>query len=568
MKNSDLGRRTASFGILGLILLLTAAIGNPLAVGAQDTSPSESTADDAQPPGENADVKSYTQPVESQNKGAIIPIRSMIDDVTYSSLKRRADRAIADGANVIVLELDTPGGYVKSAVDITKYLRKISDDGVKVVAWVRDEAISGGVMISMACDEIITSRNAHLGDCGVIQIGAGGASTIQDPALDAKIESYVLTVFRSAASREGYDPLLCEAFVRYEIEVWWLENTITGERRFVEPEEKKRLLGESDETNWKDKIFDASGAPQWKLVEDYIDPLDGKVKPLRQPVVSDIDLLTINQSMAYVLGFSKGIVADETQLQERYGLQADLASTRIERLWSEDFVSWLTSPTVRMILIALVGLGAYTEFKTPGLGAAGIVALIALLVLIGAPYLTGLANFWEIVIIGVGIGLICLEVLVIPGFGLAGISGLVLLLLGLLATFMPDEPGRFLPIYKPQLTQSVDGLKHGVVALASGLTTTLIGMVLISRYLPQMPYLKNIIPPNPTDADITIDDPYEGLALVGDVGTAESQLHPAGKARFGSQLVDVVTEGDLIDAGSTVEVIERAGNRVVVRRIS
>ena len=83
-----------------------------------------------------------------------------------------------------------------------------------------------------------------------------------------------------------------------------------------------------------------------------------------------------------------------------------------------------------------------------------------------------------------------------------------------------------------------------------------------------MPYLKNIVPANPTAEAVTIEDPYHDMARVGDIGHSEGPLRPAGKARFGSVLVDVVTEGDMVDGGAKIEVVERHGNRVVVRRIT
>jgi membrane-bound serine protease (ClpP class) len=220
-----------------------------------------------------------------------------------------------------------------------------------------------------------------------------------------------------------------------------------------------------------------------------------------------------------------------------------------------------------MFLIAVIGMGAYVEFQSPGLGLPGLAAVLALAVFLGAPYLTGLANAWEIVVIFLGLALILVEVLLIPGFGVAGIAGTVLLIVGLLATFMPEEPGK-MPFYWPEMPQSFEGLKTGVVTLAGGIVVSLAGMFMLSRYLPQIPYLRNIAPANPTAEAVTIDDPYDGLAHVGDVGRCEGPLRPAGKARFGSRLVDVVSEGDLIPGGMEIEVIERRGNRVVVRPVA
>ncbi len=490
----------------------------------------------------------------------------LIDDVTASSFKRRAEEAVAQGATVLVVELDTPGGMVSSAVNIAKTIRDLSENrGIKVVAWIRNEAISGGTLISMACDEIIMSRAATLGDCGVIMVGpGGGASTTSDPALDAKIESYVMAVFDSAAARNGYDPLLCDSFVRHEVEVWWVEHGPGGERRFVSTEQKDKLLSGSEDSTWRGAArTDATG---WQLVKTYVDPRDDQEKPLRQPIVPSDKLLTIDQSMAQVLGFSKAMIRDEAELRQRYGMSVTQAVPRLDQTWSEELVSWLTSPLVRMFLIAVIGMGAYVEFQSPGVGLPGMAALLALIVFLGAPYLTGLANVWEVAVILLGVALILLEVFVIPGFGLAGVSGLVLLLVGLLATFMPEEPGR-LPIYWPELPQSFEGLKTGVLTLAGGMTAMLAGMVMLSKYMYQIPYLRMVAPANPTAKAVMPDDAYNGLARVADVGRCVGPLRPSGKARFGPHLVDVVSEGDMLDDGTEVEVIERRGNRVVVRRV-
>lgn len=491
---------------------------------------------------------------------AIIPIHEEIDDVSFRSVQRRSEEAIAKGAEILVFELDTPGGLVSSSVDITHYLRKLSDDrGIKTVAWVRDEAISGGTMVAMGCDEIVMARHGVIGDCGVIMMGPGGVQTAQDPALDAKIESYVLAVFESAAYRNGYDPLLCESFVRYEVEVWWVENTRTGERRFVTPQEKDHLLADGD---------DAAGQePEWRLVRTYVDPLDGQEKNLRQPVESGSKLLTIDASMAQVLGFSKAMIRDEAELRSYYGAANETGLPRYVRTWSEDLTSWLTSPIVRMFLITLIGLGAYTEFKAPGLGLPGLVAVLSLGLLLGAPYLAGLANIWEIVLAVTGVLLILVELLVLPGFGVAGITGLVFLMVGLLATFMPEEPNQPLPIYWPTLPQSFDGLKLGVVTLGAGMAGAIAAMALLSRTIHRLPYLRHLVPDNPVAATIAIPDPLTDVVGVGDLGISEGPLRPSGKVRFGSALLDVVTEGEYVDSRTQVEVIARHGNKIVVRKV-
>lgn len=104
--------------------------------------------------------------------------------------------------------------------------------------------------------------------------------------------------------------------------------------------------------------------------------------------------------------------------------------------------------------------------------------------------------------------------------------------------------------------------------MVSSMAASLVGIFILSRYLPQMPVFKRIVPANPTPSEVLTEDAYSGAARVGDVGIAEGPLRPAGKARFGSVLVDVVTQGEYLDSTARIEVIERRGNRVVVRAIT
>jgi membrane-bound serine protease (ClpP class) len=508
-------------------------------------------------------VKSDLPPARFEN-GFIIPIRGEINDVMFESLERRIETAKKANAKLIVFELDTPGGAVYSALNICDLIKSLTE--IKTVAWVHTEAYSAGSMISLACDEIVMSTASTIGDCGVILGGPTGPSEVPEE-LRAKAESPVIEEFRDSASRRDYDLLLCESMVVKERVVYWIENIETGKRRFVNEENKIRLVGgkpKEDSFATSDDI-ENENEYEWKLVNSYIDIVTGKEIKITQPVVPATELLTMRQSKAAAFGFCKAICSSPTDLKVRYNV--DQALTLLTSNWSERFTSWLTSMPVRIFLLALLLLGAYVEFHTPGVGVAGLVSLICLAIFVGAPYMTGLANVWEIVIVFIGFGLIALEVFVIPGFGVAGISGMLCVVVGLLATFIPEEPGRTLPIYWPQFEPGLQGLKVGVTTLASALGASILGMILISRLLPRIPWLQGAMPLNPTPAEVGLVDPYDGYAREGDVGLVESTLRPAGKVRFGNMLVDVVTQGMFVEPGTEVEVCERQGNRVVVRPI-
>lgn len=517
------------------------------------------------------------QPTEASvpggNKGVIIPIHTEITDITVTSVRRRIEEARQAGADTIIFELNTPGGLVTSTFDIADLIRNLTD--IKTVAWVNTTAHSGGALVAISCEEIVMARSSRIGDAQVIFGNPIGAEAVPEE-LKPKITTPVLKDVSASAQLRGYSKVLCEAFVDPEREVWWLEHVETGKREFVFREEKVKRFGES-ETSGADEEEDgdesedkeAPAAPRapskWKLVETYHDIVLDKEVDVVQPVVRDDQLLQMSASEAHAYGFSKGVIADESGLKELYGLAG---LTRLAPTWSEALALWMTSMWVRGFLLVIILLGAYVEFHTPGVGVPGLVALIGLAIFVGAPYLTGLANVWEILFVVVGFLLITLELFVIPGFGIAGIAGILLVIIGLLATFVPDEPNRSIPFYIPSLPSTVHGLKIAMVTMVSSMVASLIGMVMLSRYLPRMPMFRRIVPANPTPSEVIAGDPYRGLARVGDMGMTVGPLHPAGKARFGSEVVDVVTQGEYIESQTQVEVIERRGNRVVVRPVA
>jgi membrane-bound serine protease (ClpP class) len=498
------------------------------------------------------------KPAAAGAQGAILTLHDEITDITTESLRRRIDQARAVGASTIILDMNTPGGLVTSSIEIADLLRNL--EGIKTIAWVNTTAHSGGALVACACDEIVMTRSSRIGDSQVIMGGPGGAVAVPKE-LEAKAYTPVIHDFRTSARRNGYSLVLAEAFVVPEREVWWLENAKTGEREFVFKDEKERRMPAAPAV-----IADSSAAdapkPEWKLVKTYFDPLLNKNVETRQPVDTDYELLQMSPSEAIAYGFAKAVVSNEPELRERYNLSS---VTRFAPLWSENLALWLTSMYVRGFLLMVIALSAYVEFHTPGVGLAGLTALIALAIFVGAPYLSGLANVWEIVLIFLGIGLIAVELFVIPGFGVLGIGGLMLVLVGLLATFVPEEPGRSFPLLFPSLPSTVEAIKVAIVTMVGAMTASLAGMAILSRFLPRMPLFNRLVPANPTPSEVNIEDPYFGAARVSDLGTTEGPLRPAGKARFGPLIVDVVTQGEYVEAFVPVEVIERRGNRVVVR---
>jgi hypothetical protein len=204
------------------------------------------------------------------------------------------------------------------------------------------------------------TRSSRIGDSQVIMGGPTGAVAVPKE-LEAKAYTPVIHDFRTSARRNGYSLVLAEAFVVPEREVWWLENTMTGEREFVFKDEKERRMPVAPAASPESSAADAPKT-EWKLVKTYFDPLLNKDVDTRQPVDSDYELLQMSpETMAY--GFAKAIVSAGWAASVTTGWRHPLRP-----LWSENLALWLVDVCA---WLSTHGHRAQpTWFHTPGVGLA------------------------------------------------------------------------------------------------------------------------------------------------------------------------------------------------------
>ncbi len=475
-----------------------------------------------------------------QAKAAVITCTDLIDDGLYSSIKRRCNTAITAGANYLILEIGTYGGLVKSADDISKYLILDLADKAKTVAYVNTEAISAGAMISVSCQDIIMRKNTTIGDCAPIQMDGKLEGVERE-----KAESFIRATFQRAAQANNYPEALLEAMVSRHKKVWRARNVKTGDYKFYEDEKPP-----TDE-----KLYDM------------------KKKEL---VVNENEILTLTAAKAKKYGIAREVVSDVNEaiafLAKRDGVQFSQAIIRMEPNWSEQLVRMLNHPTVSGILFMIGILGVYIELKTPGVGLPGLVALICFAIIFGSRFLIGLATWWEIAVFAIGITLLTIEIFVIPGFGVAGVLGILFILLSLFAILVPNRPDEL-----PWPRYDFDNiqwriLSNGAWAFSLGFAGFVVLAYILAKFLPKTGPLKGLTLA-PADkgpvmqVDLTAPPQKAGEITVGDEGIATTKLRPAGQARFGDAIVDVVAEGDFIEQNKKVKIIKIQGNRVVVRRI-
>ena len=230
--------------------------------------------------------------------------------------------------------------------------------------------------------------------------------------------------------------------------------------------------------------------------------------------------------------------------------------------WGESLTAFLNSMAMTGLLMAVGMLAAYVALSTPGLGVPEIVAVSCFAIVFGSKYMAGIAEWWTIAIFVIGIILLLVELLVLPGFGVAGIAGGICVLIGLLGMVMPKDPGPF-PFPRTQIAWEIF---WGYVAwLTFGFFIFLAAAILLTKYLPRVPKLGRLVLAEPTPAIVAGPPDIAPGIDVGAAGIALGPLHPAGQVRIGPDTVDVVTEGELIDAGTQVQVVQREGNKIVVR---
>jgi len=476
---------------------------------------------------------------QSTATAAVISCKGMIDDGLRKSIERRTEIALNAGADYVIYEIDTYGGFVQSAVDISDDLVLRFGKQARTVAYVTTKAISAGAMISVSCQDIIMRQNTTIGDCAPIALGGALEGVERE-----KAESFIRGIFERAAEANGYPKPLLKAMVSMQIEVWQVKNLQTGEVEFFETDELPKDANQYDVAN-------------------------------KERVVQDNEILTLTASQAEQYKIARAVVKDRAAalnfLADRDGVTFAGELVELPTLWSEEMVRWLNSPAVMAVLVMLALLGIYIEFSTPGIGLPGLVAVICFAIIIGSKFLVGLANWVEVALFIVGLVLLAIEIFVLPGFGIAGTLGIVCVLVGLFGMLIKNPPDS-LPW--PETSFDWQLLVNQVLWLFLAVAGFGVLAWLSGKYLPRMQFLSGLIlvptaagPAGQMRVSMTAPPESETTAVrVGDTGEVTSTLRPTGKAKFGDAIVDVVATAEFLSRGTKVEITEIHGNRVVVKR--
>jgi len=326
-----------------------------------------------------------------------------------------------------------------------------------------------------------------------------GASTVVDQegkAVSDKYQSYMRSKMRATAEANGRNPKIAEAFVG---------------------------VNES-----KDSIY-----------------REGKV-------------LTLSTSEAIKVNYCDGEVKSIEEILKLNGID-NYTITRFELSPLEKIEAFFLNPYLRSILILLILAGIYFEMQHPGIGFPLVTAIVAAILYFVPSYLHGFAQNWEILIFLVGLILLILEIFVIPGFGIAGIAGIVLTLSGLLLVMLDNDFFDFSMVSTATLIEALTVMLIGVFG-------GVIFLIFATRKLLESKAFKKLTLQTELTNEAGYTSTFFKEPMVGKTGTAFTVLRPSGKILVGDEIYDAYSRNEFIEKGTEVIVIEESTTSLKVKK--
>jgi membrane-bound serine protease (ClpP class) len=457
---------------------------------------------------------------------ARVPVSGVIDTALRTSVARRAGDAVDDGRRLIIFHITSSGGYLEDGLELSRDIQRLGRNA-RTVAFVDAKAYSAAAIIAFSCQEIVMTPEASIGACTPYMGSPVSGVQPMEEEVRAKIEGTIVERLETLAEKYGYPKALLKAMVAMPTVVIEARNEKTGDVRYVEEEDLFAL------------------GPDWEKGET---------------VVSGSEVLTVGAEDARTYGLAKHVVPRLNRLYDLYPIKDRIEVYPVT--WNETLVSWLNNMYFKALLVLVGLLGIYVEMHTPGVGVPGAIGLAAFGLLFATSFLAGRPEWLPVLLFVGGMAMLAVELLVTPGFGVLGGVGAALVLASIILALPPSymEPGT-------EGGVDWDALARSLAMTAVVMVVFVISAMVLARFLPQMPLLKRLVL-----SDTSVSDgssraaaaSQEKTTRVGETGRTTTMLRPAGKARIGDRLVDVVTDGEFLDAQTPVRVVQVRGNRIVV----
>ena len=440
--------------------------------------------------------------VESQKKLIyIFPIKENIGAGIWRQTIKAFAEANALKADIIVLHMNTYGGTV---LDADSMRTKILNSRIPVYVFIDNNAASAGALISIACDSIYMREGANMGAATVVN------ETGQ--AMPDKYQSYMRSIMRSTAEAQGKDTV---------------------------------FSGNDTLIKWRRDP---------KIAEAMVDP-----SIYIAGIVDTGKVLTMTPTEAIKYGFCEGVRKDVREVIEKAGIK-NYEIREYKKSGLDSVIGFLVNPIVSGILImAMIG-GIYFELQTPGIGFPIGLAITAAILYFAPLYLEGLAANWEIIIFIVGFILLAVEILIIPGFGVFGISGIILMVSGLILSLLDNVIFDFDNVEPTRISAAIGTVMISIL-LSFFLSIWASSKLIASR--------KGIFRNFALHTTISTERSYVGVdqdneSLVGKRGIAQTVLRLSGKISVEGTIYDAMSDGSFIEKGERILVIRHEAGQVYV----
>lgn len=428
-----------------------------------------------------------------------IDIKKEINNTTRLYLSNGLAEAKNLNADAILLHLNTYGGLVDAADSMRT---AILYSPIPVYVFIDNNAASAGALISIACNKIFMRKGANIGAATVVnQTGS---------AMPDKYQSYMRSMMRSTAEAHGKDTI---------------------------------IHGNDTTYKWKrDPLIAEAMVDERVYIPNLIDT--GKV-------------LTFTSEEAQKWGYCDGIAETPDEVITRYIGVKDYEIKSYTPSWYDELKGFLMNPFLQSILIIIIIGGIYFEMQTPGIGFPTVAAILAAILYFAPLYMDGLAANWEILIFVIGIILMMIEIFVIPGFGAAGISGIILIIGGLTMALLNNNNFDFETVSSKELGEAI-------LTVLAGLIIGFVGMIWLSNKIGHRGIFRKVA--LNTDLEKAISGPDLSI-LIGKEGITATVLRPSGKVWIEEEMYDGVSESGFIEKGHKIKVVRFENAQVYVEAL-
>jgi len=430
-----------------------------------------------------------------------INIKQDIGSSSLIHLQNGLYHAAEKNADFIIIDMNTYGGGVLEADSMRT---AIINCKIPVYVFINNNAASAGALISIACDKIFMTPSANIGAATVV-------NATGEKAPD-KYQSYMRSLIRSTAESHGRDTIIQQ---NGDTIVKWKRNP--------------------------------------KIAEAMVD--ESVVVP---GLIDSTKVLTLTANEALELGFCDGIAQNMTEVITKYMGLKDYEIETYNPTFFDDIKGFLMNGAVQAILIMLIIGGIYFELKTPGFGLPSAVAITAAILYFTPLYMDGFAQNWEILVFVLGLIFIAFEIFVIPGFGFAGITGIIFVVGGLFLSLIGNIDFDFKGIPSRQITGAV-------LTVSTGMIMSVVLIVYFASRIGKKGIFRNVA--LNADQEGFISVPEEPKRLIGRVGVSATVLRPSGRVIIDGEYYDAVSNGGFIEKGKTVKVLKYENSQVYVTEV-